>query len=910
MLFLLLWIGLVQAGPQDGAIALQPFHEHSRLSFQIDRGVKAQLQSHSAGFDLFFPDLTLSDLGAPLGEESAWKTQFSGLRDPRLQGVELSENEKGVLVKGRWKFPSGALELAHPVMEHFEYRDDKTSRYVLDFWVKQGPTLAQARREQGQAQLRVRREEARKKAQRLIQRQVASVEAKKRAEDLTAFCGDPLQEKSDVFLKLNPVHEKIDFSKWLPSRVPDRDYPYYEPKSASEDAQYIRLAINLHQEGRTALVLKVVDFFEQDFPRSSYRPEMSFLKANAYWKLGFKTEAERLLDSLVAEHGQLPVGLHSAVFMAGKALEQGNHLAALDRLLWLTEHYGKHRLAWVFHLGAAESLYALNDAARAAKEYQWVMENAPEASFQAEAASRLGDLYFARFQYAQALAAYSQAARYFKGEAANFPALLINRAEAVYQLDDEERAGKEFLNFIERHPNHPAGWRATYRLSEIAGRKAGKAQQEESRAKLLETVNRYPFSPGAILARMRLIPCGDHGGFDAASSERFFESEAKKFTSDEVAMSRYPDYYGLYRLRSLLTLDASPRGMEAASQLVGSIKSDAIKQLAARQIGLLLRKQILGELRKGEFYSALSLHEKYSPTLLPSSLALHIDPDFLLKLSLAASNLSLGRYAAQLEGEYQRWNALREAQDRVPANADAQDFYASWEKAEELQARAQALWASKGMEAEKEITDLLGRIGDESPLSFEKEVLLAKMGEKKSDFQQALKHALQAQVLMGGSRKQSSRFLAWIASLQERAGDLNSSLIGYQKLEELIQDQKAEPARDVGSFSGGDLPALPSLHETILSQGRIHEAQNQWKEAAADYLRAITAIPADAKDATQRNGLLYRHARALMKTSSPKDSQKAAQVLEELASQKNKDFWTKLASETLATGKNAKEGKP
>src|SRR3954466_540639 len=73
------------------AVRLQTFSAHSRLSLRIDEGVAAKFSSTSQGFELFLAGATLLDLGAPLGEETRWKQQFTSLKDQRVSRIDFAE---------------------------------------------------------------------------------------------------------------------------------------------------------------------------------------------------------------------------------------------------------------------------------------------------------------------------------------------------------------------------------------------------------------------------------------------------------------------------------------------------------------------------------------------------------------------------------------------------------------------------------------------------------------------------------------------------------------------------------------------------------------------------------------------------------------------------------------------------
>jgi hypothetical protein len=95
-------------------------------------------------------------------------------------------------------------------------------------------------------------------------------------------------------------------------------------------------------------------------------------------KLGLQVEGERILNKIITDSPSTPSAFNAASFLAVKRFERGQSLASLETFLWLLQRDPSHRLAWVFHLGAAEALFELKQTDRAVKEYQWVAENAPD----------------------------------------------------------------------------------------------------------------------------------------------------------------------------------------------------------------------------------------------------------------------------------------------------------------------------------------------------------------------------------------------------------------------------------------------------------------------------------------------------------------------------------------------------
>ncbi len=911
---------------EDG-LKVQSFKTHGRLVLKIDEGVPVVWKNSSHGFQLTLKGIGLNDLGAPLGQEAEWSAQFKAVEDPRLASLRISESKAGVRVEGQWKFPTGKNAPANPEMEFFEYRD-KTPQYLVDFWPKKGPTVAEVEANRALAIRLAALKKAELQAKQRADRRLATEKRRTETEGLTErFCEQPLSEKTDIFLPFLPFHEKVDFSRWLSARTPDDHFTYYVPTAKTEEAQYIRLALSLYQQGKPALAIKALDFFETEYSRSASRHEMRFLKASAMVKLGLNKEAEQLLARLMAEASDSPVALHAGMFVAGHQIEKGSALASLESFLWLINHYPEHRLNWVFHLGAAEALYAMKQTERAAKEYQWVIENAPNERAKAEAAMRIGDLYLDRFQYEQSLAAYYQGFTHFKDEAKRFPSAFVNRGEVLYQLGQFDRAKDALQDFLDNYSAHPAGWRAAFRLGEIHARKPGKGEAEVARKWFYETINRFPMSPGATIARLRLLPCGDQGGFNSESMERFMLEEGQSFDGrGEVTLKRYRDFRGLAHVRALITMGKEDRAVSLALDELHSNGASEARPFLNKIISTLFRKSILKLLAASKKYEALTFYEAkkelISRDMTPEEL------DYLLKLSQAASDLGLGTLAKQLSESYD--HSVKGKLDRGIAamGESGPDLELLIKQSEQYFTKAKAIWLSPGLAStdagKSEIRQHLSKVREESRFSFESEIILGLLDESEKKLNSALGHAARAQLLLpksagsaaGSSWLEQRRALDnWLASLQFRAGDLNVALGIYRDLErslELEQKLKAKQNREPGATSQGvssdnavialGLPVVPSLEALVLAQAEILEKLGRWGEAAQTYGRAV-------EQNWGGNRAIFGYARALIKTGDQTSAKKGFAAMEKVAGSKQDDFWKRLATEALANEKTtAKEG--
>lgn len=941
----LLSVGAHAEQPLTESLQVQTFPTHSRLVFKMDEGVPVQWKETKDGFEALFKGLGFTDLGAPLGEEDAWAQQFGKtLHDPRLSSINLREVSGGLLVIGKWKFPTGAQSPAEPKMETFNYREHNPGEFIVDFWPKKGMTVAevQALRKKQAREEKLRRERA--EVQSRVSRRIASEKTKSEINDLGRFCSEPLSEQKDVFLSFMPVSEKIDYLKELPHGAPDSQFPYYEPKGDAQDAQYVRLALKLYREEKYGLVTRTLDFMDTEQPSSSYRLEMRFLRANALLKLGMQAEGEKILSDLKAEAKGKPVALYSALYLASKLLEpvEGKEfrfkdpLAAYETFSWFFTEYPDHRLAWLFHLGAAEALSAIKQTEQAAKEYLWVAENAHTPEQRAQGALRLGNVYLERRELPQALEAYTRALRYFKKESETYPAIHLNRGETLYGLGEYEEARKVFEDFTKKYSGYPQGWRATYRLGEVYGRQAGAANDSASRKWFYDTINHYPLSSGATLARLRLLPCGDHAGFAFESASRFFEGEAKTFdASGEVSMVRYSDYRALAQVRSYITLKREDVAIDIAQREMGLTKVAYVKEQLARMYDELFRKNILTLLNQNKPYEALTYYEERSKYR--SKEVQPADPDYILKLSLAASRLGLGKKAEFLADAYHKASTP----NRSVAQASPAALDSRLKTSEVKFASARALWISgdtgkdteDGPKNADKIRADLDQVMAESPYSFEKEVILGLLEEKHGKLKTARGHILKAQVLAPSTKspeneETSMQILAWLAGVESKAGDAKSSLAMYRDLEGRLnarekaakaeievkekaaekdkaqtalkgesedssEDSKEEPQKIATTAAFLGVAPVPTLEQVLMNEGDLLDSMKRWGETAAVYNKAV-------EHGLGGNQALYSYARALLKAGDKSSRDKAKTALQKLTESKTEDFWKQLAQETLA----------
>jgi len=809
---------------------------------------------------------------------------------------------------GEWAYPQGAMAPAAPAMDTFPYRDSKNGRFVLDFWVKNGPTKLEA----NSKKITQSRDQARRDAEKLTseRRAIQERDAKEIANlaDIGRFCQEPFQNGKDLFLSFYPLHERLNLSKFLPTQAPDENYPYLRPEAKNEDADYARLAYQLYDKKKFALVLKTLDFHRDAVRKSEFARDLRFLRANAIWQLNQKPEAEREFAAIRDEQVGHPSSLFSAIYLANQAREKEDFLPAYEGYLWIGQKYPEHEKAWVFRLIAAEMLYEMRQMDRAEAEYDWLIKNSPTREGRALAATRIGNVFLYRRQYAEAIAAYFRAQKDYPEESKKSAFLTMNRADALYWMGGTVQSETTFLDILKKFPENSGGWRALVRLGELTGRKAVAKHGAESRSFFLEAINRYPFSPGTVLARMRLIPCGDHAGFTAETAKLFFEGDARSYTgAGEVRVDDYPAIRAIYRVKSLILFKSYQAALDAVFEEKEQLprQSPVLANLEDIQRRL-FRKNIVELLDANKTFEAAKFYDDridrmpMSPPESDGSEA--INPEYLLRLSRGVSAMGLGTLAQKIYDKYAELQTGYEVTRFSETRQEKRLGLDARKQSERAFTLAKALATEDRKKNAAEIRKQLAQVSGDSPYSFQRFVLESVIDADSGKTQSALAAAEKARLLLGGIKGdytvEAAGLDQWIADLQLKTGAKYAAIEIYAKIAERYPEAGSDPGREPSSYLSGWLPPLQSKDQLMQNQADIYASLGKWVDAANVYERAISS-------GVKSNRVRYEFARALMK-SNPKDS-KAIEVLNQLAESKETDFWTELARKSIA-GLTAKEG--
>jgi tetratricopeptide (TPR) repeat protein len=892
---------IASASEFDGSVELTQSSSYSRFAISIDSSFKPVLAETANGFTITIPAATLMDVGVPFGSEETFNQYLSKLTDSRLTSIKAHEDSSKLVIEGKYKFPTGSAALANPKMEHFDFRKDEQGKFFVDFFYKKGLTLLEAGRDKRSAdekKLQAEKEEfLKKEAERKVSREKRMLEAK----NALFFCDLPFDRSNTIFLKYRADHPVVKFSAYFPEKIPDHLFEYAEPKGDSEEMEMVRLALKLARENKEALSIKTIEFLDKQYPKSRFMNEMLFLKANDLYRLTYEDKGRELLQQLAKRARGTDVSLQASAFLAVQAFKNQEWLAALEGFMNLKREQPKAKLAWLFHYGIAESLYQIKQTDQAKIEYQWVADNAPKADVRAEAAFKAGDVYYDRNQYAQAVIVYEAAIKKHSVELIHYPQVLMNMAESYFQLEEFARADKVFAQYLDIGRNQPNAWRASLRIAEI--KSLHQKMTPEIETAFTDTVNNYPISPGAVIARLRMLPCGMHGGFELGSFQRLIHStEVKNFEGDGTMYTEpFKELVAVTEVRTLLSFGQDEDAVKSGlAHLRDNPSVDARRFIEQAMIGG-IKRVLEKQLNSGDEIGAIATYQKYGDYL---PLPLH-DPmadELKMRLAKAASERKLSSLALKIIEPYQKLTQV-EAKELMAAIQKNLVPEGSDETESRTFLAVTTLWNSAGFKAEdeKQANDLLARLSgirDQSKYSLERDLILALYYSEIKDFAKAnelnLKLTTRMTKLDPKERVQIWTFAGETAIAAKDDAFAEKALHQARVILEKVSE------KDQAELDLRRLNTVPSLGYLYQIEGENLQKQEKWKEAVALYTEAI-------ENKVGGNHILYAHAKALLKSGGRESRKIASRSLEKIEQSQDDDVWKRLARETL--DEIAKEGR-
>ncbi|MBI3555858.1 MAG: tetratricopeptide repeat protein [Deltaproteobacteria bacterium] len=508
----------------EAGIQLKSYQTHTHVVVSVDPDVTYSVEPVLSGGKVTAIKLILNNIKDDL-------ESLTGSVDARTDKVMVTTIQTADGKKVTYQFLLTDKAKAAGV-EFFDYRSKSPAEISLDYW-----THPQAAKVEAQV--------TKKKLTKVAQRKLLPVAA-----SIFGGCGQPLNFSTEGVANYKVYHRAFDYRAFFNLDSADADYKY--PTAAATGAkelQHYRLALKLYKESKYALVLRTIEFFDAQYPKSVLHKELFFLKANTFVQLSKLLKADTYLDQaldmyrrIVLEESDSERGRASLAFLIQELMNKGAPVFALEYALMgadqKPESYKNPMTTTVYRLASAEALYTLGEFDRAERAYQRVMDTGNAISV--EGAFRIGELLSARKFWERAAIYYEKAIRQSTMEAGRFPSAFFNLAEAYFRLERYEDAERAYKEFDKRFPSDEVSWAAHLRLAELEQLKirTPDPKKHELIAGLYEgVVNRHPYSAGAIMAELRMSRCFKGlSGDDRTRGffENFFATRDLKYLSNTL----------------------------------------------------------------------------------------------------------------------------------------------------------------------------------------------------------------------------------------------------------------------------------------------------------------------------------------------------------------------------------------
>ena len=881
------------------SIQIQPHSSFSRLNISLDESFKPKITNNSKGFEIRIPSAELLDLGVPMGNAGGFNQQLKTIQDSRIGELSVVEKDSELIIRGKYRYPSGKGALAKPEMELFDFYRKEDGKFVIDFWYRKGPTVAEA---QQQRKVQAMRDQDQKRKEILRQEEERRVQKEKRLEESRSalrFCETPLNRENSLWVKYRAEHPVLNFNTFFPEFVPDHGFRYQLPSGKSEEAQMVRLAIKLSRENKHALAVKTVEFFKANYPKSLHLREMEFLKASSYYRLEMVDQGKVLIEELSKNGRKTEVGVQSTAFLGAQSFRNHEWLAAHDLFMRIRKDFPDHPLTWLFRYGIAESLFQIRQYDQARPEYEWLSKNALSQQIRNESGFKTGDVYFNRNQFAQAITTYEMVLKSNPGGGARYPHVYMNLGEAYFQLEEYGKSEEGFRKYLENARTQPTAWKASLRVAEIRSMR----KPSESEKNFTETVNQYPMTPGAAIARLRMLPCGTHGGFDLNSGIRYVNSdEVKKIEDPEAFYSTsLSELIGLTEVRMFLSFNEDEKAIDKGLARLRENPTLEARKLIERGIVGGVKRLLEKKLADNDYYGAIALLEKHGDYL-PAPTFDPVCDDMRLKIARFAADKKLASLALSIIEPFRASDeaGLRVAADEIRRNLqlDSTD-----EMENRAMVEAKSLWNGEkfNLKDEKESAVFLAKIAmirDQSRLAPERDLLRSLYHRVKGEDEKAFEFARKLSGGMNGfSPYTKAQAWAYVAEVAAKSGDHAFAAKAFREARKVASHLTE---KDAPSFEYRHFPGVPSVARMYAAEGEQLENLQKWKEAVALYTEAI-------ENKLGGNHVLYAHARAILKEGGRDSRLVATRSLEKIKQSQEDDVWKNLAQKALE--QIAKEGR-
>ncbi len=679
-----------------------------------------------------------------------------------------------------------------------------------------------------------------------------------------------IRSRENIYLPFPPLKNELTHLKDLEALPPT-----YEviPQDTEENKQ-MRLLQTLFSNHRNGVFLKTVEWFFTAYPESKYDEMLRFMIADTYYDIWKKTkhpetyaQAIGKYRAAIEKYPKSPLLERTVMLMGFAALDRGDVLSTLQIFKKHLRDRPASENKDVAQLALAEGFLKLNRYEDAAEVFDQIESTGSTDDVRVEAGYQRGDVYFKQKDYQAAFREYEKGLKKAPHKWEKFPNAFYNAAEALFWLGKFKLSLDKYRDFVRRFPSHPhAGYAMTRigELLEILG-----ADRSRVIGSYVETYFRYGETSGASVARIRLL------------SQKMQNMKVKEVEQSIKEINEIVKKSELVKMDEFAAIMISEgytrraeyeKAIQPLAQYYQNNPTTSDNEVLVSRIVKNINQWIKDEVDKGDFISALKIHNRYIGSWLKNSQ--RID-----------TNYFVGR-------AFEQAGAFSEAENTY------KDVYSR-------------LVNMRGTKSEKERS-----IFEKLPSENEVNVRLAKMALMQKRYTQAFEYGNRIKTIEHLSPEHQVERVNILAQVQEQRGDLDSAkryvtsmvenfkgdsklmvdpLLYLAKLEMKSKDNdKAmkslfkiiETRENSGEVSDDNYSdALQMVAQIQLQKGEKDQVIDLYKKLLADFesKQNLSSVRFKLGDLYFEKG----------------DLQKASEIWDSLKEAKN-DFWYKLAQEKLA----------
>lgn len=682
-----------------------------------------------------------------------------------------------------------------------------------------------------------------------------------------------IASKQKVYVDFPILHLKPDELKLLQSKA-----PVYEIDAKDNDEnKQARLLLTLRKNNRSEVFQKTAKWFFDKYPKSDYAEILKFMWADVLydrWKETGKAEdldvAIQKYEEAMKEFPNSALNERTQLLVAYSQLERGDALASLQAFQAHSRKFPESANKDLVKIAMAEAYAQLNRGDDALKIYDDVIKNAKRPQDRIRASFLRPDILFQQKKDKEAADAYRKLRDQHPNEYLDYPNAAFNLAAAEFRLGNHRASLDAHLDFVKKFPtNSYSGYALTRvgELLEILG-----ADPSRVMGAFLETYFRYGSTPGAVVARLRMLSSRMRG---------MKQQELEKAVQDIMKLAQDSKLPKMDQFATIMVADGYHDRGEYEKSL-NLLRDFYQKDPTTADTGLLTQRivrniadEIHSQVEKGEFLKAMNTHQKYSADWLRNSNRVDVQYD----LARAFEQSGVQDEAEKLYREsFNRILALK----GTPKEKEV-GVFEKVPSTDEILLRMAAVNMNRDQSqlAFNNLKDIKSPEKLTETQQIERILLAAKLYDQKGEPATAIRYLTELVKAWKGIPVLVAEPYYSLGQMEEKLGQVDAAIASYRRVDELM--------RDSGKVS-------EKTHARALeNMARLQQTTKQTDEAIATYNRLLetyeTKMPLDS--------LRYKLGRIHFDKG---EMQKASDVWGKLDRDKS-SFWAKMADENLKSSK-------